>query len=208
MLILNLDIAIETVESRPTVLSLIRQRVDTANGRTASEGEGGFSLLNSVHPVGRTLMDISVGRIVCKNPFNESMAVSPHRTPTHCCILHLLCYRSVRVPQPLPYVNHAAKKTSFKKSEPKSLPPSTDKHLHGNDFPNFAWLPALTMPATYRTVLQRGLPLKSVGWRVFSPANGSLENASDRCIMFDQLPVFVSTQLNLNWKWLHIGLMM
>ena len=152
MLILNLDIAIETVESRPTVLSLIRQRVDTANGRTASEGEGGFSLLNSVHPVGRTLMDISVGRIVCKNPFNESMAVSPHRTPTHCCILHLLCYRSVRVPQPLPYVNHAAKKTSFKKSEPKSLPPSTDKHLHGNAFPNFAWVPALPMPATYRTV--------------------------------------------------------
>jgi hypothetical protein len=153
-------------------------------------------------------MDISVGRIVCRNPFNESIAVSPHRTPTHCCILHLLCYRSIRASQPLPYVNHAAKKTTLKRASRNRFLLQPTNIFMKNAFPSFASLLTLPMPATYRTVLQRGLPLESVGWRVFSPANGSLENASDRCIMFDQLPVFVSTQLDLNWKWLHVGLMM
>ena len=127
---------------------------------------------------------------------------------------HIVAYCTYCVIDPFVYPNPYPMSTMLPR-KPASKRASRNRFLlqptnifMKNAFPSFASLLTLPMPATYRTVLQRGLPLESVGWRVFSPANGSLENASDRCIMFDQLPVFVSTQLNLNWKWLHIGLMM
>jgi hypothetical protein len=58
-----------------------------------------------------------------------------------------------------------------------------------------------------RLRLQHRFPLEREGCRVFSPARGGIENAGETCIVFDQLPVFFCTQLNLDWKWLCVGLM-
>jgi hypothetical protein len=141
--------------------------------------------------------------------------------PIHRCIPNL----SIDSPYPNPYPTRwrDAKQKATRKKSIAELDSWTVSFIHFHckihhaldrstaSVRTISFFPSLSLnwfPCQLPWNLQHRFPLERVGRRVFPPARGGFENIRDSCIMFDQLPIFVPAQLDLNWKWLHVGLMM